>query len=56
MSVYVDPLKRYARPRGAKETYSGAGELWCHMMADSVEELRAMADMPPSETGMVSTT
>lgn len=43
MSTFVDPLKKWPRPKGARASYSGAGEWWCHLMADSHAELQQMA-------------
>jgi hypothetical protein len=40
MPVYVDEIVGgYERPEGAKETYTGGGEDWCHLMADTSDEL-----------------
>jgi hypothetical protein len=45
MAVYVDPLRR-AVPREAEARRAGArsGHRWCHMMADTLDELHALAE------------
>lgn len=44
MTVYVDELRR-ANPTSARVARAGMrhGHLWCHMMADTEEELHAFA-------------
>lgn len=41
MAVYVDQLKEYPNVRGQAARH---GTRWCHMTADTLEELHAMAD------------
>lgn len=41
MSVYVDELVEYS---GLTGQVARAGRFWCHMTADGLEELHAMAD------------
>jgi hypothetical protein len=37
MSVYVDPMVNYGKRIGR------AGPMWCHMIADTLDELHALA-------------
>lgn len=41
MTVYVDQLRSYDNVQGEAARY---GRRWCHLTADSLEELHAMAD------------
>jgi hypothetical protein len=44
VSVYVDPLvEGVARDPQAKRVGARNGNRWCHMMADTIEELHAFA-------------
>jgi hypothetical protein len=44
MSVYVDPLfKAVSRDSQARRVGARNGHLWCHMTADTEEDLDAMA-------------
>lgn len=42
MAVYVDATKEY-RPSAIHPAARRHGRLWCHMFADTLEELHAMA-------------
>jgi len=41
VTVYVDKLTRYPNITGVAKRY---GNYWCHMWADTLDELHAMAD------------
>lgn len=44
MSVYVDTLIRYAKEPAGYTGRARSEARWCHMFADSLDELTAMAD------------
>jgi len=43
VTVYVDPVRYYDRSMIGSARARRAGNYWCHMMADSLEELHALA-------------
>lgn len=45
MSAYVDELKTYPNVKVSRyaDRYSGGGKRWCHLTADTSEELHAFA-------------
>lgn len=45
MAVFVDELKYYRKPpAGFRSRNPEAGRFWCHLFADTVEELHAFAE------------